>query len=332
MSNQKPVFPGNVPDRPSRSGDIVMVTETGPIDGLQMVGSTVPTDVKKNWISLIAEAGFREIDIASFVPPSVLPQFADAEEVTRHGLTLPNASVRVLAPNLKGAQRAAAAGAVNLSCLFSASEAHSASNVRRTREQQFDLVCNIFQWRDSFPKAERPFVQVSFSCVFGCSIQGQVPETDVLRYAEAFAREGADDIQFCDTVGYADPAQIRRLLGQAVATLGDKFSSLHVHNTRGLGLANIAAALEVGVRRFDSSLGGLGGCPFAPGATGNAATEDLIYMLGSMGLQTGIDFEKLMVARRYFAHAMPKEPLHGELAKAGLPLDYQERNHHVAVH
>jgi hydroxymethylglutaryl-CoA lyase len=311
-----------VPAFPAFGGDTALVTETGPTDGLQMV-PLMPTEAKKKWLSLIAEAGFREIDVASFIPPSVIPQFADAEEVAVHGVSLPNASARMLVPNLKGAVRAARSGARNLSCLFSVSEAHSRSNVRRSREDQFRLVENVLDWRNELPEGERPFVQVSFSCVFGCSIQGNVEEADVVRYVEAFLEAGIDDVLLCDTVGYANPKQVRRLLTTLKSVAGDKVSSLHVHNTRGLGLANVAAAVEVGMRRFDSSLGGLGGCPFAPGATGNIVTEDLIFLLESMGLRCGIDFHRLLAARHYFAGVMPDVALYGEIAKAGLPVSFE---------
>lgn len=318
MTALPPRFPGN------GSSDTVLVTETGLIDGLQMVPSVLPTEVKKEWISLIADAGFREIDTASFIPPSVIAQFADAEEVARHGISLPTASARMLAPNMRGALRAHAVGAKNLSCLFSASEAHSLSNVRRSREDQLKLINSILEWRDGLPETERPFVQVSFSCVFGCSIQGAVSEADVIHYVEAFLEAGVDDIQLCDTVGYANPTQVKRLVAALLRTGGDKISSLHVHNTFGLGLANVVAGLETGLRRFDSSIGGLGGCPFAPGATGNVVTEDVIYTLESLGMKTGIDMEKLMIARDYFARAMSDVTLYGEIAKAGLPLGFRE--------
>lgn len=318
MTALPPRFPGNGSD------DIVLVTETGAIDGLQMVPSVLPTAAKKEWISLIAAAGFREVDTASFIPPAVIAQFADAEEVARHGISLPTASARMLVPNLRGALRAHAVGARNLSCLFSASEAHSLSNVRRSREDQLQLVTSILSWRDELPEAERPFIQVSFSCVFGCSIQGAVSEADVIRYVEAFVAAGADDIQLCDTVGYANPEQVKRLVTALLRSVGDKVTSLHVHNTRGLGLANVVAGLEAGLRRFDGSIGGLGGCPFAPGATGNVSTEDLVYTLESVGMKTGIDMDRLMTARRYIAEAMPEVTLHGEIAKAGLPLNYKE--------
>jgi len=300
-----------------------MVTETGPLDGLQMVPNFLPTETKKAWIGRIAAAGFKEIDTASFIPPTVIPQFADAEEVARFSLALPGVAARVLVPNLRGAERAQAVGARNFSCLFSVSEAHSQANVRRTREQQLQNFKDIVAWRAGLPAGERPFLQISFSCVFGCTIQGAVAERDVTRYAEAFVAAGADDLQLCDTVGYANPAQVRRILRDVRAAVGDTASSLHLHNTRGTGLANVTAALEVGLRRFDSSIGGLGGCPFAPRATGNIVTEDLVYMLEAMGLRCGIDFERLRAARDFIATAMPEVPLYGELAKAGLPKDFR---------
>ncbi|MDR0808997.1 MAG: hydroxymethylglutaryl-CoA lyase [Gemmobacter sp.] len=297
----------------------IVVTEVGPLDGLQMVTDFMPTEVKKWWVSAMAEAGVPEIDVASFVPPSVIAQFADSDELCRHVQTIPGLSSRAYAPNLKGAERALKCGATYISCGFSSSAEHSLSNYRKSREAQFDQFTGLVELCKCQPEASRPRLQVSFSCVFGCSIQGVVPERDNIDYAVKFIEAGADEIQLCDTVGYADPRQVSRLVKAIRNEIGDRMASLHFHDTRGLGLANVLAGLEQGIIHFDSSIGGLGGCPFAPGATGNINTEDLVFMLEAMGLRTGIDIGRLMAVRAALMDKMPGVAFSGNLARAGLP-------------
>ncbi len=296
----------------------VLVSEVGPRDGLQNTKQFMPTEYKKRWISAAAAAGLREIEVCSFVPPKLIPQMIDADEVVAHALTIPGLTVAVLAPNLKGSLRAMAAGAHKITLPISVSHAHSLSNVRKTPDEAVAEAARICDARDELPKDQRPKIEAGLSTVFGCTIQGEVKESEVVRLAIACVEGGCDEIGLADSVGYANPAQIRRVYRQVYAAVGDRLSGLHLHNTRGLGLANVVAGLEEGVRTFDASLGGLGGCPFAPGATGNIVTEDLVFMLESMGLRTGIDLDKLVAIRKLVAEGIPGEPLYGYLPTAGV--------------
>lgn len=296
----------------------VLVSEVGPRDGLQNTKQFMPTDYKKRWITAAAAAGLREIEVCSFVPPKLIPQMIDADEIVAHALTIPGLTVAVLAPNLKGSLRAMAAGAHKITLPISVSHAHSLSNVRKTPDEAVAEAARICDARDELPKDRRPKIEAGLSTVFGCTIQGEVKESEVVRLAIACVEAGCDEIGLADSVGYANPAQIRRVYRQVHAAVGDRLSGLHLHNTRGLGLANVVAGLEEGVRTFDASLGGLGGCPFAPGATGNIVTEDLVFMLESMGLRTGIDLEKLVAIRKLVAEGIPGEPLYGYMPTAGV--------------
>jgi hydroxymethylglutaryl-CoA lyase len=297
----------------------VEISEVGPRDGLQNTKDFMPTEAKKAWISAEAAAGVREIEVCSFVPPKLLPQFVDATEVVAHALTIPGLAVAALIPNLKGAERAVAAGVHKLSFTISVSRAHSLSNVRKTPEDQLEEFRRIVAFLKTQPKEKRPFLSGGLSTVFGCTLEGPIDEREVVRLAAALAEAGADDVSLADTVGYANPAQIKRVFTAVRREIGDMLTGAHLHNTRGLGLANAAAALECGIRTLDSSLGGLGGCPYAPGASGNIVTEDLVFMLEAMGLRTGIDLEKLIGVRRILEEALPGAELFGNLALAGLP-------------
>jgi hydroxymethylglutaryl-CoA lyase len=295
----------------------VMVVEVGPRDGLQAVKRTMPTPAKLQWIDALAAAGLRRIQVGSFVSPRALPQMADCAEVVRHALALPGLHVTVLVPNLRYARRAFDAGVHALSIPVSVSEPHSLANIRMTHDTIFQDVRAIVALRDErYPDTR---VEVGLATAFGCTIQGVVAEDDVLRLARRAVECGADSIHPSDTVGFASPTQIRRLLPRLRAEVGDKCAGLHLHNTRGQGLANVVAGLDVGVRSFDSSHGGLGGCPYAPGATGNIVTEDLVFLLESMGLRTGVDLERLIGARSVLAAGLPGEELYGHVADAGLP-------------
>src|ERR671934_1009607 len=283
----------------------VHICEVGPRDGLQNAKHLMPTAAKKAWIRALADAGLREIEVGSFVPPQLIPAMADTAEIVSYARSIPGLKVVALAPNLKGFQRALEAGAHKVTFPFSASREHSLSNVRMTPEQMVDEVRKCAE----FP---HPGVEIegAVSTAFGCTMQGVVPEDDVVRIAERLA-EFCDGVALADTVGYANPAQVRRLFRRVKECIGEKLEGAHFHNTRGLGLANALAAYEEGVRHFDSSLGGLGGCPFAPGASGNVITEDLVFMFESMGVSTGIDFERLMQARGVLVNAIPEEPVYG---------------------
>ncbi len=295
----------------------VLISEVGPRDGLQSVQATMPTAHKCAWITALHAAGLREIEVASFVPPALLPQMADAADVVRHARTLPGLTVMALVPNRRGAQAALAAGAHKITIPVSASEAHSLANVRKTRAQMLDEVRGLLAWRAE--AAPQLAVEVGLSTAFGCTIQGAVAEDEVIALAEALVRAGADEVGLSDTTGMANPAQVRRLFKRLMAAVGAHAGAAHLHNTRGLGLANALAAWDVGVRTFDASQGGLGGCPYAPGASGNVVTEDLVFMFEAMGLRTGVDLPRLIEARAALRAGLPGEPLYGMTPEAGLP-------------
>lgn len=295
----------------------VLISEVGPRDGLQSIARTMATQDKCAWINSLAQAGLREIEVASFVPAKLLPQMADAAQVVAYAKGISNLLVTALVPNLKGAAAAFASGVHKITIPFSASEAHSLSNVRKTHAQMLEEVAAILALRqDQYPQVQ---IETSLSTAFGCSIAGPVPEDTVLRLANALVELGVEEIGLADTTGYANPAQIRRLFDRMRLEIGGRCTSAHLHNTRGLGLANALAAYQAGIRIFDSSMGGIGGCPFAPGASGNVVTEDLVFMFESMGISTGVDLEKLIQAREVFARGLPDEPTYGMLPAAGLP-------------
>lgn len=304
----------------------ILVSEVGPRDGLQSIDATLPTAVKNRWIRTQAEAGFREIEVGSFVPPKVLPQMADTAEVVASALEVPGLNVAVLVPNLRGAENAINAGAHKISIPFSVSETHSLKNVRRNHEQMFDEVRKIAELVATVDEVERPHFEAGLSTAFGCTIEGPVSEDLVVRSAERLMESGVAEVGLSDTTGYADPAQVKRLVRKIQAAVGkEHITGVHLHNTRGLGLANALAAIEEGITTIDSSLGGIGGCPFAPGASGNIVTEDLVFMLEAMGLNTGVDIEKLLGVRTILAEALPDEPLYGFTPDAGLPKGFESR-------
>jgi hydroxymethylglutaryl-CoA lyase len=295
----------------------VEIVEVGLRDGLQILDRIVPTSDKIAWLTAEHRSGVRHFEVASFVPPKLMPQMADAASVVGAAKRLSGLSVTALVPNLKGAVAAVEAGADTLVAPVSASEAHSRANVRRTPDEMVAEVGRICEVRR---QAGRPVrVYAGIATAFGCTIQGEVPEDEVVRIAEACIEAGADIVGLADTVGYANPAQVRRLFGRVRAVAGGRLHGAHFHDTRGLGLANVLAALEAGIRSFDASLGGLGGCPHAPGASGNVATEDLVFMLEAMGFDTGIDLAGLIKAQKVLARLLPGQTLYGKLAGAGVP-------------
>ena len=303
----------------------VLVSEVGPRDGLQSIGSIMPLEAKKAWISAEAAAGVSEIEVGSFVPARILPQLADTAEVVAHARTLPGLTVAVLVPNLRGAQAAVEAGAHKITIPLSVSETHSLKNVRRTHSQMLEEVRGIVSLLRDLPADRRPKFEGGLSTAFGCTLEGPIPADKVVRLGEALMEAGCDEVGLSDTTGYANPAQVKDLVRRVRAAVGDHaFAGLHLHNTRGLGLANVMAGLEVGVSTFDSSLGGLGGCPFAPGASGNIVTEDLVFMLEAMGVSTGIDLPALLAVRTIVAAALPGEALYGFTPDAGLPLGFRQ--------
>ena len=313
---------------PPIAADIdVLISEVGPRDGLQSVAATMPTADKKRWISALHAAGLREIEVGSFVPAKLLPQMADVAEVVKHALTLPGLTVMALVPNLRGAEAAIAAGVHKITIPVSASAAHSLANVRKTREDMLATVRDIVSLRNEIAPGVK--VEAGIATAFGCTIQGLVPEDDVIRMAAQCIAAGADESGLSDTTGYANPTQVRRLFRRLRAEIGDRAGAAHMHNTRGLGLANCLAAFDEGVRTFDASLGGLGGCPYAPGASGNVVTEDLVFMFEAMGVRTGIDIPLLLAAREPLQQGLPGEAIYGMLPEAGLPKGFAPGAAHV---
>jgi hydroxymethylglutaryl-CoA lyase len=300
----------------------ILLSEVGPRDGLQSISRIMPLDAKMAWIKAEAEAGVREIEVGSFVPPLLIPQLADTAEVVAFAKTIAGLNVVALVPNAKGAQLAVAAGVHGMSIPFSMSETHSIKNVRKNHAEMITEIRSVAE----VAKAAGIHFAVGLSTAFGCTIEGAVPEDTVVRLAEAAVEAGAQELSLSDTTGYADPAQVKRLVRKVKDAVGaDRMTTLHLHNTRGLGLANALAGLEEGITTLDASLGGIGGCPFAPGASGNIVTEDLVFMLNAMGYDTGIDLEKLLKVREIVAAALPGEPLYGFTPDAGLTLDYATR-------
>ncbi|GAB2677000.1 hydroxymethylglutaryl-CoA lyase [Saccharopolyspora gloriosae] len=293
----------------------VLVSEVGPRDGLQNIDRAMPTGAKHRWVATLAAAGLREVEVASFVSPKRLPQMADAAEVVAEALRIPDLTVLALVPNLIGARNAVAAGARSLTMPVSVSESHSRANIGMSPEQAVEQVVAV-----AALKAEHPdlHIEVGLSTAFGCTIEGSVPEDRVIELAVHAARAGADSVGLSDTTGYANPAQVRRLFTRLSSELGERAGGAHLHNTRGQGLANVVAALDAGVRTFDSSHAGLGGCPYAPGASGNVVSEDLVFLLESMGLRTGVDLDALIAGRSVISEGLPGEQLYGHVADAGL--------------
>lgn len=281
----------------------------------------MPLEAKKAWIAAEAAAGVQEIEVGSFVPPALLPQMADTAALVAFARTLPGLNVVALVPNARGAARAVEAGVHGMSIPFSISETHSIRNVRKDHPA---MLAEIRAVADIASASDVHFA-VGLSTAFGCTLEGAVSEDAVVRLAEAAAEAGAKEFSLSDTTGYADPAQVRRLIRKVRSAVGDMLTTLHLHNTRGLGLANALAGLDEGITTLDASLGGLGGCPYAPGASGNLVTEDLVLMLNAMGLDTGINLEKLLEVRSILKDALPDEPLYGFTPDAGPMLDYNER-------
>lgn len=305
----------------------ILISEVGPRDGLQSISRIMPLEAKCAWIDAEHAAGVPEIEVGSFVSPKLLPQMADTAAVVEHALTLSGLTVAVLVPNLRGAEAAVRSGAHKITIPFSASETHSLKNVRRTHGQMFEETSQIVALLHALPPARRPRFEAGISTAFGCTYEGAVPADQVIRLCTKLIEIGCDTVGLADSVGYANPQQIKSLVRSVTAAIGrERFAGLHLHNTRGLGLANVVAALELGVDSFDSSLAGLGGCPFAPGATGNIVTEDLVFMLAAMGFSTGIDLQKLLEVRELLARALPGEELYGYLPAAGVPLGFQHRS------
>jgi hydroxymethylglutaryl-CoA lyase len=291
----------------------VTLREVGLRDGLQLVPSPVATADKLQWLRSAYAAGLRHVEVGSFVPPRLMPQLADTAEVLAYAKTLPGLVAQVLVPNLRGAERACAEGADAMVLPLSASHAHSLANVRMTAD---DMVAELRRIRAARDAAGAPTrLEVGISTAFGCTIQGEVDPREVIRLVQEALDAGADTVSLADTVGLANPAAVARLLEAALKVAGPQLDAVHFHDTRGLGLANCLAALQMGITRFDACIGGLGGCPHAPGASGNVVTEDLAYLFESMGLDTGLDLNALLDLRAQVAALLPGETLYGSLWK-----------------
>ena len=297
-----------------------VIREVGLRDGLQSIQTQLSTGQKCQWIADAVAAGQTEIEVGSFVPPRLLPQMADTAEVLAYARTLPGLKASVLVPNLKGAERAIDGGAHLMILPLSASHAHSLANLRKAPDEVVQEMRRIRASRDAAGSAT--LIEGGVGTAFGCTIQGEVKPAEVLRLMQALLDAGADRVSLADTVGNADPASVGRLFEQALRVAGDRFCCGHFHDTRGLALANVYAALQLGVTRFDASLAGIGGCPHAPGASGNAASEDLAFMLQACGVRTGIDVDRLLALRAKVTGWLPGEPTHGALWRAGLPVKH----------
>jgi hydroxymethylglutaryl-CoA lyase len=300
----------------------VVVREVGLRDGLQSIARTVPTAIKLDWLRAAHAAGLREIEVGSFVPARLLPQLADTAALVEAARALPGLVTSVLVPNLRGAQAALDARADLMLLPLSASHAHSLANLRKTPDDVVAEIGRIRALRDA--SGSRCLLEVGMSTAFGCTIQGRVDADEVARLLQAVLDAGADRVGLADTVGYADPLQVTRLFERCFRIAGERLGCGHFHDTRGLGLANVFAAWQTGMRRFDACVGGIGGCPHAPGASGNVATEDVAYLFASMGVTTGLDFDALIALRARIGEWLEGEPLHGHVWRAGLPKTMQE--------
>jgi hydroxymethylglutaryl-CoA lyase len=301
----------------------ILISEVGLRDGLQSIRSIMPTTAKQAWIAAEAAAGVREMEVGSFVPATLLPQLADTGALVEFARQIPGLTVAALVPNLRGAEAAVAAGAHKITLPCSVSETHSLRNLRRTHAQVIADAQAIGTLIRSLPQERRPHFEGSLSTAFGCTIEGPVADERIADLAEKLMAAGCNEVGLADTSGYADPASVRRVIRLVRAVVGkEAVTGIHLHNTRGLGLANVVAALEEDITTLDSSLGGLGGCPFAPGASGNIVTEDLCFMLAAMGIDTGIDVAALLEVHKLVAAALPGEEIYGFTAAAGLPLGF----------
>jgi hydroxymethylglutaryl-CoA lyase len=297
--------------------DRVSLREVGLRDGLQLVKTFPSTQAKQRWVRDEYGAGVRHFEVGSFLPARTFPQFADVRDIVRTVADLPGAHGVALVLNERGVNEALASGVAEIASVVSATEEHSQANATRSREEAIANIRRLCQLRDA--SAHRPLVNAAISMALGCSITGPVDPQEVIRLVGKCFDAGVDFVAVADTVGYAGPKQVGDLTAAIVKLAGSKPVCVHLHDTRGMGIANASAALDAGARILDGSLGGLGGCPFAPGATGNVVFEDLVFLCESNGFSTGIDIEKLLAVREILRSEMPGETLYGGLARAGLP-------------
>src|SRR5215472_1466386 len=298
----------------------IALREVGMRDGLQSIAEIMPTETKIAWLDAEYAGGVRHVEVSSFVPPKLLPQLADAEAVIAHAMTLPGLQVSALIPNSRGAERGLALGVPEMNYVLSVSNGHNLSNVRRPTEDSIADFRNVVALCHGADTPAR--INCGLATAFGCTIEGDVDEDRVRRIASAVGEAGADGIILADTVGYGQPAAIERVFRRVIADVAPLPVMAHFHDTRGLGIANVLAAYNAGCRYFDASLGGLGGCPYAPGATGNIVLEDTAFLFESMGCETGIDLDRLVAVRAIVAASLPQVMLYGAIAKAGLPRNF----------
>jgi hydroxymethylglutaryl-CoA lyase len=297
--------------------DRVSLREVGLRDGLQLVKKFPSTSAKQRWVRDEYAAGVRHFEVGSFLPAKTFPQFVDVRDVVKTIAELPGAHGIALTLNERGVNEALASGVAEIATVVSATEEHSQANANRSRESAIANVKRLCELRDA--SSHKPVVNAGISMALGCSIAGPVDPNEVIRIAEKLYEVGVDMVAVADTVGYAGPRQVGELTKAVVRLAGSKPVCVHLHDTRGMGIANASAALDAGARVLDGSLGGLGGCPFAPGATGNVVFEDLVFLCESKGFSTGIDIDRLIAVRSILRSEMPGETLYGGLARAGLP-------------
>jgi hydroxymethylglutaryl-CoA lyase len=297
--------------------DRVSLREVGLRDGLQLVKKFPSTSAKQRWVRDEYAAGVRHFEVGSFLPAKTFPQFVDVRDVVKTITELPGAHGIALTLNERGVNEALASGVAEIATVVSATEEHSHANANRSRESAIANVKRLCELRDA--SSHKPVVNAGISMALGCSIVGPVDPNEVIRIAEKLYEVGVDMVAVADTVGYAGPRQVGELTKAVVRLAGSKPVCVHLHDTRGMGIANASAALDAGARVLDGSLGGLGGCPFAPGATGNVVFEDLVFLCESKGFSTGIDIDRLVAVRSILRSEMPGETLYGGLARAGLP-------------
>ncbi len=293
--------------------EYIHIREVGLRDGLQLIKTRLKTSTKQEWFERQINAGFKEIEISSMVPKKRLPQFSDSTSMIDFANKFSDCLPCILVPNFKGSELAIKAKARKLIFVVSASEAHNLVNVKMTIENSLNELREIINFKNSTHDTKKIKVIGSISTSFGCSISGEVSENEVLKIVEKMLEIGVDEISIADTVGYANPRYVTSLLKKTVKISGKVPVIGHFHDTRGFGLANLVAAVDEGVKKFDASLRGLGGCPYAPGASGNIATEDCVNILESMGFDTGIDFKKLVSLCKSVEKWLPNESLHGKL-------------------
>lgn len=293
----------------------VSIVEVGPRDGLQNLRQVLPTAEKIRYIGLLAASGLTAIEVTSFVSPTAVPQLADAAETVAGIRDLPVTPI-ALVPNLKGAGRAVASGVRRLNFVLSVSASHNRSNVNRTREESLKELAAIVAFAGEVPDLT---IRASLATAFGCPFEGRVPLAEVLRWLGAVEEVGVREVGLADTVGFGNPEQVRRTLLACQERYPGLTYGVHFHDTRGTGIANALAALQCGVVVLDAASGGLGGCPFAPGATGNVATEDLVFLCEEMGVKTGVDLGRLFEASRFLQTVLPDVDLPSRVLKAGPP-------------